>query len=292
MCTPAEPRREPAPPAHGPRQAPDARPGAAIERGFSRRAFHRGALGGSLGTLFSYSLLGSLAGCDAFPREVAPEGRAWMADMQALAESVKGGAIAQVEWQDRAEELFARVDPTDLMQLVDFERLARTARLDRVAKTTLPVNLPRVEGLPDELTFGDLFFALNPGSAVPPHGHMNMVTGFVVLQGRFRGRHFDRLEDHPDHMLLAPTIDRTFLPGDASTISDHRDNVHWFLAEGERGYLFNVHVHHIDPAVDQHGRILVNPTVAPRADGRIRAPKIGAEESRALFGPGSDGTEA
>ena len=286
MSAPREPLPDPA------RPAPDPRPEPGAGGGLSRRAFHRGALGGSIGTLFSYSLLGSLAGCDAFPREVAPEARAWMADMQDLAGSVKGGAIAQVEWQDRAEALFARVDPRDLMQLIDFERLARTARLDRVAKTALPVNLPRVEGLPDELAFGDLFFALNPGNAVPPHGHLNMVTGFVVLQGRFRARHFDRLEDHPDHMLLVPTIDRTFLPGDASTISDHRDNVHWFLAEGERGYLFNVHVHHLDPAVDQHGRILVDPTVAPLADGRIRAPKIDEERCRALFGPGSGSTQA
>ena len=50
-----------------------------------------------------------------------------------------------------------------------------------------------------------------------------------------------RVEDNKDHYLIKPTIDRVFKPGECSTISDHKDNVHWFKASSETGFIFNVH---------------------------------------------------
>ncbi len=31
-------------------------------------------------------------------------------------------------------------------------------------------------------------------------------------------------------MIIKPTIDRKFSPGECSTVSDYKDNVHWFQA--------------------------------------------------------------
>lgn len=244
----------------------------------------RRQLGGVLGALFSYSLLGTLAGCDAFPRAIGPTAQAWLKDMQALAEAVKGAAIPQVEWQARAEELFRQVDRDEFLAMIDFEALIRSKRTGDVREPSVDPRLPRVEGLPRELDFATLLFCLERGQSIPPHGHYNMVTGFVVLGGEFRARHFDRLEEHEDHMLLVPTIDETFTVGSTSTISDYRDNVHWFETRSEVGYLFNVHVHHVDPTIAKHGRVFVDPTGAPLADGRIHAPKLDRKTSFARFG--------
>src|SRR5438874_1237195 len=82
-----------------------------------------------------------------------------------------------------------------------------------------------------DLIFGRQIFAMARGRSVVPHGHDNMATGFLVLKGTLRGRHYDRVEDHKDHYLIRPTIDRSFKPGEYSTVSDHKDNVHWFTAE-------------------------------------------------------------
>jgi hypothetical protein len=247
-----------------------------------RREFQRAAVG----AIASYTLLGTLAACGEFPRAVAPIAAAWLRDMEELAQAVKGHAIEQVEWQARAEELFARTPLPELCALLDLERLVRRARSLDPREAGLPARFPRVEGLPHPSTFGSLVFALRRGQAVPPHGHHNMTTGFVVLEGRFHGRHFDRLEQEAEHWLLAPTIDRAFTPGMASTISDHRDNVHWFVAESERGFLFNVHVHHIEPALAVNGRKYLDPTVAPLPDGRIRAPLLARDDAFARFGGG------
>ena len=83
---------------------------------------------------------------------------------------------------------------------------------------------------------------MRKGRSVVPHGHDNMCTGFIILRGDFAGKHYDRVEDHEDHYLIKPTIDRLFKPGECSTISDHKDNVHWFKAESDTAFIFNVHI--------------------------------------------------
>jgi len=248
----------------------------------SRRQLTRGTLGLAL----SWSFLGTLAACDAFPDEIGPIAKAWLLDLDQLARSVKDGTLSQVEWQDRVEQLYARVELAEILALLDPETLLARARFDDPREIAVPYRLPRVRGLPRELAFGHQVFALRRGQSIPPHGHHNMATSFLVLAGRFHGRHFDRLEDQPEHMIVRPTIDRTFEPGGVSTISDYRDNVHWFVAESDAGLLFNTHVHHIDPAVSAHGRVFMDPDGEPLGDGSMRVEKLAARDAFRLAGLG------
>lgn len=119
-----------------------------------------------------------------------------------------------------------------------------------------------------------------------PHGHDNMATAFLILKGDFRGRLFDRLEDPDnDHMIIKPTVDRKFALGEASTISDEKDNVHWFQAETEGSYIFNIHVMNVTPDFPRPtGRVYVDPNGEELSDGRIRARKVGSDEIYKLYG--------
>jgi hypothetical protein len=111
-----------------------------------------------------------------------------------------------------------------------------------------------------------------------------MATAFLVLRGEFHGRHYDRVEDHKDHMIIRPTIDRGFEPGDYSTVSDHKDNVHWFTANSETGFIFNIHVLNVDPTAKKNGRVYVDPNGEKLSDDRIKAPKIKSAEAFNKFG--------
>lgn len=241
----------------------------------TRREFNQRTLGLAL----SWSFLSTLAACDAFPDEISPIARAWLLDLEELSRSVKGGEIEQIEWQDQVERLFARVELKEILALLDPEQLARRASYDRPCVRPVPYEFPRVRGLPRERTFGHQVFALRKGQAIPPHGHYNMATLFLVLSGRFHGRHYDRIEDHPEHMLVRPTIDDIFVQGGISTISDYRNNLHWFETESETGLLFNVHVHHIDPEVDAHGRVFVDADGEVLGDGTLRMAKLTPPEA-------------
>jgi hypothetical protein len=86
-------------------------------------------------------------------------------------------------------------------------------------------------------------------------------------------------------MIVKPTIDRKFGVGESSTISDRKDNVHWFQAETEGSYIFNIHVYNVSPEnKNRPGRVYVDPNGEKLADGTIRARKIGSEEVYKLYG--------
>jgi hypothetical protein len=136
-----------------------------------------------------------------------------------------------------------------------------------------------------QLVFGKQIFALKKDRSVVPHGHNNMATAFLILKGDLQGRHYDRLEDHEDHYVIKPTIDRKFGPGGCSTVSDYKDNIHWFQALTEPAYIFNIHVLNVNPDNrEPTGRLYLNPHGEKLKGGLIRAPRIGYKEAHELFG--------
>ena len=69
----------------------------------------------------------------------------------------------------------------------------------------------------------------------------------MVLDGRARVRHFDKLETSAADMLIRPAGDMEGVPGDVSSISDEHHNIHWFEALSERVFMFNIGVYPISP---------------------------------------------
>jgi hypothetical protein len=126
---------------------------------------------------------------------------------------------------------------------------------------------------------------MKKGRSVVPHGHDNLCTGFIILRGAFTGKHYDRVEDHDDHYLIKPTIDGLFHPGECSTISDHKDNVHWFKADSDTGFIFNIHVMGYNPDNPKHAaRVYVDPEGERVAGGLIVAKKMTSAECHRKYG--------
>jgi len=247
----------------------------------SRRTFSKDALG----TLLTYSLLETLFSADVFAKEVKPLTATWLAEINELSREVQNKPLEQVAWQDQVEALFEKVDLADLLKFVDFEKLtANIVYRDRGERSLRPT-FPKVEGLPTSLVFGHQIFALKQDRSVVPHGHNNMATAFLVLKGQFHARHYDRLEDDREHMIIKPTIDHRFEPGQYSTISDFRDNVHWFKATSDTAFLFNIHVKGLKSGTGRrNGRIYIDPDGEQLSGGRIRAKKLKTAEAFKLYG--------
>ena len=180
----------------------------------SRREFTQQALG----SVLTLSLLETLFQCDAFADEAKPATVKWLADVNQLGWDLKDKKLKQVDWQKKIEELYARADVADFLRLIDFDKLTRNLEMvDRGAKS-LQFKFPAVEGIPDRIAWGKQIFALKKGRSVVPHGHNNMATAFLILKGQFHGRHYDRVEDEDEHMIIRPTIDRKFTVGECSTV--------------------------------------------------------------------------
>jgi hypothetical protein len=247
----------------------------------SRRAFGRRALE----TLTAVSLLECLVSRRLFGQDVAPVLGEWLKQLDALGRDLKDEKLKDVAFQAALEDLYRKVDLPALLTSLDFDKLARSAEFPDKGAESLAPNLASIAGVPRDLIFGRQIFAMKKGRSVIPHGHDNMATGFLVLRGTFHGRHWDRVEDLDDHYLIRPTIDRTFDPGGFSTVSDHKDNVHWFTAETETAFLFNIHVMGYNPESDRvPTRVYVDPLGERVAGGLIRARKIGHSEANKRFG--------
>jgi hypothetical protein len=247
----------------------------------TRRAFTRHALQ----SLTAVALIEGLAAHRLFGADVRPLIDDWFRELDTITRDVHDHKVKDVEFQASLEALYRRVDLPALLRTLDFDRIAAGVNYPALGAKSLPVGFKEVAGLPTSLVFGRQIFAMKKGRSVVPHGHNNMATGFLILKGNLRGRHYDRLEDHDDHYIIRPTIDRTFTPAEFSTVSDHKDNVHWFTAESDTAFIFNIHVMETNPEnPNGAGRVYVDPIGQPVAGGLIKAPKITYGKANQLYG--------
>jgi hypothetical protein len=244
-----------------------------------RREFH----GRLLGSALTFGLLEMLWGNDLFAADVKPDIGKWFRDLNALGRDLKGRKLKDVEFQSKMEELYKKVDLPALLQFVQLDKIAEREPPDNGAFSA-GFDLGKVEGL-GQLTFGKQIFCVKKGRAVVPHGHENMCTGFIVLRGAFRGRHYDRLESNADHYIIKPTIDQEFKEGGVSTISDHKDNVHWFTCQSDTGFIFNAHFIGYDSTITTpSGRLYLDPEGEKLQGGLIKAKKMTSAECHKKYG--------
>ncbi len=238
-----------------------------------------------LGSLVTFGLVETLWSRDLFADAAKPTIAAWLKDLAAMTRDLRGRKLTDLEFQTKMEELFRKVDLKALVGLVKLDEIEARSKLPGNGALSRSIELGGVEGLPANLGFGKQVFGCGRGRSIVPHGHRNMCTGFIVLKGKWRGRHYDRVETHADHYVIAPTIDREFGPGELSTISDHKDNVHWFKSESEAAYIFNVHVMSYDPRIEgASSRLYLDPDGEKLSGGRIKAAKMTSEQCHKKYG--------
>ena len=236
------------------------------------------------GTILAFGLLDMLWTRDLFADEVKPVIGTWFKTLYDLGQDLHGRKLKDTEFQAKMEELYKKVDLAELVKLIDLDKIATNVKLPDKGAASAGFDLSKVEGFPKKINFGKQIFCMKKDRAVVPHGHENMCTGFIVLRGTFHGRHYDRLETKADHYIIKPTIDAQFKEGGVSTISDHKDNIHWFQCTSETGYIFNAHFTGYDPAIESSGRLYLDPEGEKLAGGLLKAKKMSAQECHKKFG--------
>ncbi|OWK38055.1 hypothetical protein [Fimbriiglobus ruber] len=245
-------------------------------REFSARLF---------GSLVAYGLVETLWTRDLFADAIKPAIGDWFRELVTMTKDLRGRKLSDLEFQTKMEDLYRRVDLTALAGLVKLDEIEKKTKLPENGAASLGFDLSRVEGLPREVEFGKQIFGCRKDRSIVPHGHANMCTGFIVLKGKWLGRHYDKVETQKDHYVVKPTINREFGPGDLSTISDHKDNVHWFKAVSDTAYIFNVHVTGYDPDMSGgSGRLYLDPDGEKLSGGLIRAAKMSSTECHKKYG--------
>lgn len=238
-----------------------------------------------LGGALTFSLVRALCGAQALGAAVRPFAVRWLSEVEELSGGLKGRRLRPGEWQTKVEELFHRIELKDLLRSINYDELVKAPVFPEDHESSLELDFPRVEGLPAQLTYLPSFVALKQGRAVVPHGHHNMVSMHMVLEGEVRARHYENRGGDKERMLIEPSLDKTFARGDLSTISDERHNIHWFRATRGPVFMFNVAVYDLDGTKNFSGRDYIDPLGADKlGDGTLRARRIDHKEAFKLYG--------
>ena len=247
----------------------------------TRREFHQKLLGSFL----AYGLIESVYSARLFGDQVKPIIGKWLADLAEITKQLKDKKFKDVEFQAKMEDLYRQVDLPELIKHIKLDNLSASTKLPDNGAASLGIDFGKIEGAPARPGFGKQIFGMKKDRSVVPHGHANMCTGFIVLRGEFQGRHYDRLETHKDHYIIKPTIDRTFKPGELSTISDHKDNIHWFKCGSEAGFIFNIHVTGYDPTIEAAtGRLYLDVEGEKINGGLVKAKKMSSSDCHKKYG--------
>lgn len=246
----------------------------------TRRSF----TAGTLKVLLLAGAVQQAARADALEGTLKWSARPWLRRLDEASAALASGSIQARTWQHEVEDTLRQLELKDFLLSLDFERLAAHARFPPEGEGMQRLYFLEEGGRLQVLRFRPFLFTLKRGTAVVPHGHHNMATMHMVLGGRARVRHFDRLETTGTHMLIRPANDLEAGPGDVSSISDEHQNIHWFDALSERVFMFNIGVYRLRPGpfgerdyVDPLGGVALG-------GGLIRAERLGRSQAYAKYG--------
>jgi len=238
-----------------------------------------------LGSLLTFSLVKSLNNVGALGYAILPIVRKWLIDMESVNQALRAGKVKPSEWQSKIESLLSRVELKDLLSAIDYNRLSKNAIFPVDRESADDVEFSRNDGLFAELSFAPYFYAMRKGVAIVPHGHRNMTSMHMMLKGEAHLWQFERLSDEEQYLTIKPTGDRALGVGAVTTMSEQKDNIHWFKALSGPVFMFNIGVFRINAAEGFSGRDCIDPLGGEKLkDGLIRARRIELKEAYKLYG--------
>lgn len=237
----------------------------------------RGSLATGLAAFTMFALLAEVSGAKPTRKMAA---RTWIERQGELAVALKTGQLAPLAWMAEVERLAAEVDPAELMAEINRAKITLGALLPTNDPRKRSIRFVDQHGAPRKMGFAAALFDFSPSNVITPHGHRNMVSSHLVVEGAFRVRNYDRIKDLAGAMVVRPTRDYLASTGMLSAMSGDRDNIHWFVPQGGPARTFDVIISGIDPAQPDYEIAAIDPVGGEvLTDGTIRAPIMEFEDA-------------
>lgn len=231
----------------------------------------------------SYSLMDSIFSTHSFGKKINPITQHWSKRLNEYCSDLKKNSVTIEEWQKLIAQLYQQIELKELLQFIEFEKLKKGFEYPDLGVNTKMVKFPRLEGLPKRTAFIKKIFGMKKDRAIIPHGHSNMVSAHLILEGEMHLRHYDKIRIEDKKMIIKPTIDKTIQVGESSSISDDRDNVHWFVANSKSAFTFDVIMVNLDgEKYDIHNLDIFEKENL--SDGNLRVPILDVKTALKKYG--------
>ena len=110
-----------------------------------------------------------------------------------------------------------------------------------------------------------------------------MASAHLILKGEMHLRHYEKIRKESNNLIIKPSIDKIAKLGESSSISDEKDNVHWFIAHTDTAFTFDVIM------IDLNGKSydIHNLDIYEKqnlSDGTMRVPLLDIETALKKYG--------
>ena len=236
-----------------------------------------------LATLSSYALINSLFATNAFDSAICPIADHWAIRLNEYCADLKKQSLSPVEWQEKIEELYNQIELSDLLKFINFEQLRKGFQYPELGVDTKALKFPKLHGLPERTAFIKKIFGMKKDRAIIPHGHSNMASAHLILEGEVHLRHYNKISIEDQQMIIQPTIDKMAGAGENSSISDDKDNVHWMVANTDTAFTFDVILLDLnEEQYDIHNIDIYEKQAL--SDGTMRVPILDVKEALKKYG--------
>jgi hypothetical protein len=212
----------------------------------------------------------------------------WLAQLLAAGEALKRGELTTEQWQARMDALYGSVSLHELRAHIDFDRL--TQRFDFTADGEKFIAIDPLSGAafadppPERDRVVTKLAGVRRGKNVPPHGHENMTSAFLVLHGEFDLKQYDKLKTNAESLVFRQSRDERQGPGAWSSTSETLRNLHWLQAQSGDAFFFSTKLVHIVAAAPMKGRVNVDLRRAvDRGAGVLEAPIISDRRAHEIY---------
>jgi hypothetical protein len=201
-----------------------------------RRDFNKGLLA----SVASFALIDSIFAYNAFGNRIKPITDHWVIKLNEYCSDLRTESITTSQWHTHIQELYKEIELNEILKFIDFDILIKGFEYPDLGVNTKPVKFPKLVGLPEKTAFVKKIFGMKKDRAIIPHGHSNMTSAHLILNGEMHLRHYEKIRQEEKNLIIKPTIDKIAKIGDSSSISDEKDNVHWLVANTETAFTFDV----------------------------------------------------
>lgn len=193
-----------------------------------------------LTSITSFALIEALMSHDAIANAAKPITDHWAKRLNEYCSDLKKQSLTVTEWQTNVEILLSEIQMKDLLSFIDFDNLSKGFEFPELGVNTKAIKFPTLEGLPEKTVFVKKLFGMKKNRAIIPHGHVNMSSAHLILKGELHLRHYEKVRQEEQNLIIKPSIDKMARVGESSSISDEKDNVHWFIANTDAAFTFDV----------------------------------------------------
>ena len=202
----------------------------------NRREFNKELLN----TVVNFALIDTLFMYNAFGNNIKPIVNHWAIRLNEYCSDLRIESITTYEWQKLISELYREIDLNEILKFIDFDNIIKGFQHPELGVNTKTVKFPKLTGLPEKTAFVKKVFGMKKDRAIIPHGHSNMTSAHLILNGEMHLRHYEKIRQEEQNLIIKPTLDKIVKVGDSSSISDEKDNIHWFVSNTETAFTFDV----------------------------------------------------